>query len=325
MPHLRKRATLSILGFVTIGLLVFLARQPDASTESGAAPVVASIPLPTDSLHISEALLLGVVEGATEYLPVSSTGHLLVAQRVLGIGDHAGERRAADAYAIVIQAGAILAVLSVYRRRVAQMFVGLTGDEPAGLRLFVNLILAFLPAGILGVLFGRDIKTHLFDPFPIAIAWLLGGIAILLLTRWRTRAGSTEERGLTDLRWTQALWIGLAQAVALWPGISRSLVTIAGGLLLGLGLPAAVEFSFLLGFVTLTAATAWELYQEGETLFAHYGSVEIAAGFAAAFFSAMFAVRWMKTFLDWRELDKFGYYRIALAGVAGVWIALGVL
>jgi undecaprenyl-diphosphatase len=270
-------------------------------------------------------LVLGIVEGATEYLPVSSTGHLCVVERLMGIGDQQHERRAADAYAICIQLGAILAVLWLYRTRIGQMLAGLAGRDPAGRRLLMHLLLAFVPAAVLGVSLGRPIKAYLFAPLPIAVAWIVGGLAILVLTRWK--AGSDPDRGteLTGLTAGQALAIGMAQALAMWPGISRSLVTIVGGLLLGLRLTAAVEFSFLLGLVTLSAATVWEMLQEGETLLAAYGAGVMAVGLLAAFASALLAVRWMVAFLTWRQLSLFGYYRIAIGLITVALVAGGVL
>jgi len=203
-----------------------------------------------------QAMLLGIVEGITEYLPVSSTGHLLLTQRLLRIP----ASEAADAYAICIQAGAILAVLGLYWPQVKKMLLGLLGKEPAGLRLAVNIVVAFLPAAVIGVLFDKKIEEYLFGLWPITAAWFVGGLAILAVSRWRRmhRTGAHEGGGLASLTIPMALTVGFAQCLAMWPGTSRSLVTILAGILVGLNLGAAVEFSFLLGVVTLTAATAFK-------------------------------------------------------------------
>ncbi len=276
-------------------------------------------------LGLGEAIILGIVEGATEYLPVSSTGHLLVVERLLGIGDEERERRAADAYAIFIQAGAILAVLWLYHERVRLMLGGLAGREPDGLRLLVCLLLAFMPAAILGLLFRGAIKGYLFHPGPIAVAWFVGGVVILLFTRFKVRDHEAQGLELTQLTPRMAILIGLAQAFALWPGISRSLVTIIGGVFLGLRLSAAVEFSFLLGLITLSAATGWEALHEGQEMLGAYGWTGLVAGFVSAFIAAILSVKWMVAYLNWRELYLFGYYRILLAAFTAVLLALGLL
>lgn len=319
----RKPSLLLVFAVLVVGLVVAAGSyRHELTWGEGEIPVSGLSP---SGLALTDALILGVVEGTTEYLPVSSTGHLLLAQRLLGLGGHATARRAADAYAIVIQLGAILAVISLYRHRMGQMFAGLAGGNPGGRRLLTNLILAFLPAAAFGLLFGRHVKTHLFHPLPIVIAWLAGGVAILLLTRWRAQKSAVQGLELGEVNSRQAILIGIAQSIALWPGVSRSLVTIASGLLLGLRLPAAVEFSFLLGLVTLTAATSWEFLQEGHVLVSVYGWSGLAAGFLAAFVSAILAVRWMVAFLGWRELNYFGYYRLLLASAAGALILCEVI
>ena len=271
-------------------------------------------------LSIWQAAVLGLVEGATEYLPVSSTGHLLLTERLLGIADDPQTRDAANAYAIVIQAGAILAVLGLYRQRVAQMLRGLRGRDPAGRQLAVNLVVAFIPAAVFGLLFGEMIKQVLFGLWPVTLAWLLGGIALLVVP---TRRGAEAPAGnpLEQLTWRQALGIGLLQCAALWPGVSRSLATIAGGLLVGLELVAAVEFSFLLGLVTLGAATVYETLQSGALIVSAFGWQAPLIGFLCALVSAWVAVRWMVGFLQQHGLGLFGWYRISLALV----VALGLM
>jgi undecaprenyl-diphosphatase len=270
-----------------------------------------------------QALVLGIVEGLTEYLPVSSTGHLLLTQRLLGIESST----AADAFAICIQAGAILAVLGLYRARVAQMTLGVVGRDPVGQRLAFAIIAAFIPAAVLGLLLEKPIKLYLFGGdawgmWPIVAAWLVGGIAILVVSRLRRRRGGTRQTGLNleHLTLRMALIVGFAQCIAMWPGVSRSLVTIVGGLLVGLSLPAAVEFSFLLGVVTLTAATAYDAFKNGGEMLATYGPTPLLIGFGAAWLSAVIAVKWMVSYLQSHGLEIFGWYRVVLAIVVTVWL-----
>ena len=208
-----------------------------------------------------QALILGIVEGLTEYLPVSSTGHLLLAQRWMGIP----QDEAANAYAIAIQAGAIVAVLGLYRARVGQILRGLAGKDEDGRKLALAIVVAFVPAAVVGLLFDEKIEELLFGLPPICLAWLVGGLAILAVSFWRRRRGAEGDQGdeLLSLTLRGALLIGLIQCIAMWPGTSRSLVTIVGGLMVGLRMAAAVEFSFLLGLVTLGAATAYKAMSDG--------------------------------------------------------------
>ena len=208
-----------------------------------------------------QAFILGVIEGITEYLPVSSTGHLLVAQHFMGIGGPVGSqaKAAADAFAVCIQGGAILAVLGLYWRRVLQMMRGVLGQDAEGLKLAIAIVAGFLPAAVIGLLISHWIKAHLFGMWPVIGAWVIGGLGILVTAWWRRnnppRGGGLD---LPHLTWQLALVIGLLQCVAMCPGTSRSLMTICGGLLVGLSVSAAVEYSFLLGVLTLTAATVKE-------------------------------------------------------------------
>lgn len=272
-------------------------------------------------MHWWEALVLGLVEGLTEYLPVSSTGHLLLAMRALGIP--AGD--AADAYAICIQAGAIVAVLGLYRKRALEVLRGLVGRSPDGLRLARNLTLAFLPAALLGLLLQDAIRTRLFGLWPITVAWALGGVAILLLPRGGRGRPEGEGLALAELTPARALLIGALQCLALWPGTSRSLVTILGGLLAGLGLRAAVEFSFLLGVLTLLAATLYEAWRGGAAMLEHFGLGALLLGFAVAWAAAALSVRWLVTWLERHGLRLFGWYRVALASLVALLLWRGVL
>ena len=264
-----------------------------------------------------QAIVLGLVEGLTEYLPVSSTGHLLVAQRLLGI--EGGE--ASNAYAIAIQGGAIAAVIVLYRQRLLQMASGLLGRDDAGRRLAVALVLAFLPAALIGFAFEEAIEQRLFGPLPVAVAWAVGGVVILLVASRMQREGTLIEA----LTWRGALLVGICQCAALWPGVSRSLATILGGLAAGLSLVAAVEFSFLLGLLTLGAATAYKAIDSGTVMLQAYGPATVLVGFVAAWLSAMVSVRWMVGWLQHRGLAVFGWWRLGAAALVVVLIARGVL
>ena len=255
-----------------------------------------------------KAIILGAIEGVTEYLPISSTGHLLVAQRLLGLGTGQG-KVAADTYAIAIQLGAILAVVALYRHRLAQLARGLLGRDPSGRRLLVQLIIAFLPAAAIGIALGDQIKSVAFGPGPIVAAWVVGGV---FLIGWRPRPGTIPIERITT---RHAIVIGCAQVLALWPGTSRSLVTIAAALALGLSMSAAVEFSFLLGLATLTAATLLDLAKDGSTLISDYGWRTPLLGALVAFLTALAAVRWLVNYLRTRPLTIFGWYRIVAAFV----------
>ncbi|WP_428389193.1 undecaprenyl-diphosphate phosphatase [Mucisphaera sp.] len=277
-----------------------------------------------------QAVILGIVEGLTEYLPVSSTGHLILAQRAMGL-----DGEAANAYAICIQAGAIIAVLGLYAARVRQGVLGSLGavgvlkaKDPAGARLTMNLVVAFLPAAVLGLLFDDLIESYLFGLWPIVAAWLVGGVAILAVDLWRRRRATGEERvglGIDDMTWRMALAIGLLQCVAMWPGTSRSLMTIVAGVLVGMTLVAAVEFSFLIGVVTLLAATVYKAIDAGPVMLEAYGWTAMLIGALAAWVSAVIAVKWMVDYLKKHGLAVFGWYRVALAVVVGALILGGML
>lgn len=268
-----------------------------------------------------QAILLGLVEGVTEYLPVSSTGHLILAQRTMGIANS----EAANAYAICIQAGAIAAVAILYYHRLAHMAAGVLQSDAVGRRMVLNLIAAFAPAAAVGYLLDETIESYLFGLVPVVVAWFVGGAAILGIGWWRRHADREAGEELEQLDWRSAVVIGLAQCLALWPGTSRSLVTIAGGLLVGLRLRAAVEFSFLLGMVTLGAATVYKAWDSGPALMASYGWADLTVGFIVAAVSAAAAVKWMVAYLTRHGLAIFGYYRMLLAVIVAALLAAGTL
>ena len=270
-----------------------------------------------------QAFILGIVEGLTEYLPVSSTGHLLLAQRLMGIESST----ASDSFAICIQAGAIVAVLGLYRARVAQMAMGVLGRDDTGRQLLINLVSAFIPAAVLGLLLEKPIKKYLFGGdawgmWPIVAAWFVGGLAILAVSFVRKRRGASPGAGLDldHLTIKMALIVGVAQCLAMWPGVSRSLITIVGGVLVGLSLPAAVELSFLLGVITLTAATAYDALKHGSEMLETYGVVPLLIGFGAAWLSAVLAVKWMVGYLKSHGMEIFGWYRVLLAIAMAAWL-----
>lgn len=275
-------------------------------------------------MDILQALVLGLVEGLTEYLPVSSTGHLLLAQRLMGIASS----DAADAFAICIQAGAILAVLGLYHRRVSQMALGMLGRNEAGRRLAINILAAFIPAAVLGFILEKTIKKYLFAGeawglWPVVAAWFVGGVAILVVTFQRKRSARVSraaELSLDELTARMALIVGTAQCLAMWPGVSRSLITIVGGMIAGLSLPAAVELSFLLGVLTLSAATAYDALKHGREILGAFGPLPLAVGFVSAWLSAVLAVKWMVGYINKHGMGIFGWYRIALALAAAAWL-----
>lgn len=275
-------------------------------------------------LTAAKAAVLGVIEGVTEYLPVSSTGHILIAQDLMGIGETPETEDAADTFAITIQAGAILAVLLLYFGRVRSMAAGLVGRDTAGRHVLGTLAIAFVPAALVGFALDDTIKNRLYGPVPIAIAWAAGGVVILVAARWlRTRPDGVTTLEAMPVR--VALLIGAAQIAALWPGTSRSLVTILAALALGLSVGAALEFSFLLGLATLSAATAYEALRNGGDLFDTYGTAELLVGFVTAFVAAVLAVRWLVSYLSRHGMELFGWYRIGIAGIALVLLATGTL
>jgi len=304
-----------------------------------------------------QAVILGLVEGITEYLPISSTGHLILASALLGL-DEPGTKSAVDTFNIVVQGGAILAVLGLYRQRVVQMMKGLLGRDDKGRRLAINLIIAFLPAAALGPLLNDAIERWLFRPWPVLAALFLGGVWMIWLDRAEARrvsarlhehvdhehdpedlkalaehAAPTRHVRIDEITWRTALGIGLFQVAAMWPGTSRSMMTIAGGTLLGLRPRDAAEFSFLLGLPTLGGATVYRLWKnlrEAEeagaaTMFETLGWSSVAIGIAVAFVSAALAVKWLVAFLNKHGLGAFGWYRIALCAALGAAMALEIV
>ena len=254
-----------------------------------------------DFTQLLHALLLGIVEGLTEFLPISSTGHLILAGDLLDFNDERGKL-----FHIVVQTGAILAVCWEYRVKLGAVAAGL-GSDPAARRFVANLAVAFMPLAILGLIFGKTIKAHLFQPVPVALAFILGGVFILWAER---RRHVVRFESVDELRWQDALKLGFAQAFALIPGTSRSGATIIGGLFFGLSRKAAAEFSFFLAIPTLFAATAYQLWKERALLNADDLGMW-AVGFVSAFVSAFLCVRWLLRYISTHDFTIFAWYRIA--------------
>ncbi len=237
---------------------------------------------------------------------------------LIGFGSGASQS-AADAYSIAIQLGAIVAVLFVFRLRVTSLSRGLVGRDSIGRAVLVALTVSFIPAAIIGVLFGDVIKDVLFGPIPITIAWAIGGIVLLV---WKPQRHGLDIHQLT-LR--SSIIIGFAQCVAMWPGVSRSLATLIAGLAVGLSLSAAVEFSFLLGVITLAAATGLDLVRYGGEIVDQFGIMMPVVGGVVAFVTAIIAVKWMVRYVATQSLAVFGWYRLLIAAVATVLLLTGVL
>jgi undecaprenyl-diphosphatase len=273
-----------------------------------------------------KAAILGIVEGLTEYLPISSTGHLLVAARLLDLPSKKGTAAldAVNTYVVAIQFGAILAVVGLFWRRFRQMVRGLFGQDDDGRHLLTVLVIAFLPSAIVGVALDKTIERVLFGPWPVVVAWIAGGIAILVLQRTGLIPSGTHDpanrpRRRSDspisITYRQALIIGVVQCLSLWPGTSRSMVTILAALILGVSMSAAVEFSFLLGFATLTAATFYKLAKNGHGLVHEFGLTGPLIGAAFALLAAIVSIKWLVTYLRRHDLSIFAWYRFGVAAL----------
>jgi undecaprenyl-diphosphatase len=263
-----------------------------------------------------KALVLGVVEGLTEFLPISSTGHLILAGDLL---DFNGTK--AKVFEIVIQTGAMLAIVLEYRERFWRVALGFA-SESAARRFVANLVVAFTPAAVLGLAFGKVIKAYLFHAVPVALAFIGGGLIILWVER-RLRPRVRVERA-DDMTWRDALKVGIAQAFALIPGTSRSGATIIGGMLFGLSRKAATEFSFFLAVPTLIAAGAYDFWKNRALFDA--GDVDLfAAGSITAFVSAFLCVRWLLRYIATHDFTPFAWYRIAFGAAVLVTAYSGVV
>ena len=261
-----------------------------------------------DPILLVKAVIMGVVEGLTEFLPVSSTGHLILAGSLIGFTDET--IKSAKLFDIVIQAGAIVAVVIVYWQRLRETLAGLRGNDPRQRRFVMNVLIGFLPAAVLGVLFSKAIKAHLFTPAVVATTFILGGIIILWAEK-RAAADATVRIGnVDDMSPLDALKVGLAQSLALVPGTSRSGATIIGGMLFGLSRKAATDFSFFLAIPTLIGASLYSLWKARDTLSAADAPVLIV-GTVVSFLVAWVVVRWLLRFIATHSFVPFAWYRIA--------------
>jgi len=255
-----------------------------------------------------DSVVLGIVEGLTEFLPVSSTGHLIVVSDLLGDNGDKGK-----VFDIVIQLGAILAVCWEFRARLAKAFAGVASD-PVQQRFAANLFVAFLPAAIVGLAFQKAIKAYLFNPVSVAMALIVGGVAIFLVERWYARHGAPRVTNMDDMTWKDALMVGLAQCLSLIPGTSRSGATIMGGMVFGLSRPVATEFSFFLAIPVMFAASGYEMFKNRALLDAR-DLESIAVGFVVSFAFALLAVKGLIRYVMRHDFNPFAWYRVAL-GIA---------
>lgn len=273
------------------------------------------------------AILLGLVEGLTEFIPVSSTGHLLLAKQALGLADEPW-----NTFIVMIQLGAILAVVAVYFVRLWKVLLGLPGKDPAARRFAISVLLAFLPSAVLGLLLHDFIKDVLFNTTIVCISLIIGGVALIVLERWsdagtmglrrRVKDGvvTLEQRALAEdamkLSWKTAIGVGLWQCLSIIPGVSRSGATIVGGLLLGVDKKAAAEFSFFLAIPTMVGAFALDFWESRDLITGNVAGL-IAIGFVVSFISGLFVVRFLVDFVGRYGFAPFSIWRI-LVGVAGL-------
>ena len=254
---------------------------------------------------LANALLLGVVEGLTEFLPISSTGHLILVSDLLGLNDEKGK-----VFDIVIQLGAILAVVWEYRARFMRAFSGLARD-PVQQRFATNLLVAFLPAAVVGLAFQSQIKKFLFNPVSVAIALIVGALVIFAVERWYARHGAPRVLAVDEMTWKDALKVGLAQCLSLIPGTSRSGATIMGGMVFGLSRQVATEFSFFLAVPIMFAATGYQVVKY-RALFSAQDLAPFAVGFVVSFVFALIAVKALIRYVARHDFRAFAWYRIVL-------------
>ncbi len=346
----RRARRLSLTLLLSLGSVAAFAQvQPEVFLPpTAAAPAPVSASSAAAELSVPDAILLGVVEGVTEFLPISSTGHLIIATRLLHLeseqplvdrngqplwykkpseknpkGEPLTLKLAADTYTVVIQAGAIAAVALLYWSQFMAMLRGLLGRDPAGLRLLIAVIIAFIPAAGIGFLAHNWIDEHLFSIRAVIIAQVAGALLMFFAESWRKRhAAAASDRPLTELTYTKAATIGALQCVAMWPGTSRSMMTIVGGYFVGLDPRRSAEFSFLLGFVTLTAASLYKGYKSGGAMIQVFGWSNVILGGVVAAITAAVCVKFLVHWLTKHGLGLFAWYRLALAGALAAYFYL---
>jgi undecaprenyl-diphosphatase len=296
-----------------------LAQNVDSSALASSDLASASSGQTESVISPFQAAILGLVEGITEYLPVSSTGHLVLTSEFLGIrsqGQDSQSLEAVEAFEIVIQSGAILAVVLLYFEKMKLLILGLMGRSREGKKLLQNIIVAFIPTVVLGLLFNQIIKDYLQHPAPVVFALALGGVVMIVFEKSkRANVSRASGSGLETLTLKTAFFIGMCQTIAMWPGTSRSMVTILGGMFLGLSPVASAEFSFLLGLPTLLAATLFKAYKDGPVLIEHVSPLAMMVGLSLAAVSALIAVKGFVAWLNRHGLTYFGYYRVVVATI----------
>lgn len=335
----RVRIHVALLSLVVSA--AFAVAQPASQQLPAAVTQQTPSAAPAAELSTSDAVILGVIEGITEYLPISSTGHLIIASRFLKLESEAplvgrdgqplwykkpspkhpnGEpltvKLAADTYCVVIQFGAIAAVAILYWAPLLSMVRGLFGRDPVGLRLLSAVLIAFVPAAIAGFLLHDWIDVHLFSVGAVIVAQVLGAGLMFFAEAWRKRQVAAP--AVTELNAKSAAGIGALQCLALWPGTSRSMTTIVGGYFAGLDPRRAAEFSFILGFVTLSAATLYKSLKSGGAMIAVFGWPHVLLGCVVATVTAVVCVRFLVTWLTRHGLGVFAWYRLVVAAVLGV-------
>ncbi len=325
-----------------IPLLILLLAPLAAAEPRPEQPPAAVQPAgPLAELSTTDAIVLGVVEGVTEFLPVSSTGHLIIATRLLGLDSNAplagpdgnplwfrppseedpdGHpltlKLAANTFTIVVQFGAIAAVAFLYWSQLIAMLRGLFGRDPAGLKLLIHVMVAFLPAAVIGLMADDWIDAHLMSEATVILALLVGAGLMLYVERWRRKRAvkpGAVEQSISDLTPLAALKIGFWQCLAMWPGMSRSMTTIVGGYFVGLEPRRAAEFSFLLGFVTLSAASIYKALKSGTAMIQVFGWSNVTLGAVVAAVTAAVCVRFLVHWLTRHGLAVFAWYRIVVA------------
>jgi len=337
MGATRVLRILSLLGLCLALIASCFGESTIETTPAKAAPVA--------ELSTSDAIILGVIEGITEFLPISSTGHLIIANTFLHLdgetplkgadgqplwykkpspknpeGEPLTLKLAADTYVVVIQFGAIAAVAGLYWRQIRSILLGLVGRDSAGLVLFRNLMIAFVPAAVLGLTLHDWIDKHLFSIEAVVTAQISGAVLMFAAERWRKNHASTKPIG--DLSSRNALGIGALQCAALWPGTSRSMTTIVGGYFAGLDPRKAAEFSFLLGLVTLTAATIYKSHKSGAAMIAVFGWPHVLLGCAVASVTAALSIRFLIHYLTRHGLGLFAVYRLVTAAALIAWFLI---
>lgn len=323
MDTIKKYASLLALAAAAFAPLPAAAQTPNNAPAPDAQ-------LKSD-ISYSDAAILGLVEGITEYLPISSTGHLILTNALLGLDSGAPLvdsrglnimktesepytlKSLADSYAIVIQFGAIASVAMLYWRLILAMLLGLVGRNPQGLRLFVNIMAAFMPAAAVGLALHKAIEAYLFGVGPVIAALAAGAVLMAVAQKKYDADKGAKKLALENLTVKKSLAIGALQCVALIPGTSRSMMTILGGYIVGMDAKNSATFSFLLGLATLTAASGYKAMKDGHAMAEALSLWPLTLGLAVAFISSMLAVRWLVGFLTRRGLVPFAIYRLALA------------